>query len=125
MGREELEAGEGVQAEEAIELFVGLQDEAEVAGGEAGGGKVEAYVDGTVGSVNGGIGGSMESFKDSLEQDVAGGGFALELLPTGGGELVLALDGQQELFAAVELEIVFEGFEDGCDPGADGALGNT
>src|SRR5579872_3550349 len=79
------------------------------------------------GEVAGGIGGaeSSEARERGIKEGIAGGGFALEFLPGGGSELVLTLDGEQELLFAGELKIVFEVCEGRCDPRADGALGDT
>jgi hypothetical protein len=60
-----------------------------------------------------------------IEEGGASGGLGLELLPGGNGEGLLTLDGEEELFAAAELLVVFQLGEGGGDPGANGALGDT
>ena len=111
-----------MEAKEAVGLFVGLEDEAEVArGGGAGG---QSHIDRTSRGT-GRIRSGKERLEGGIQEGIASGSFALELLPGGGGDHVLALDGKGELFFAVELEVIFEVGKGSGDPGADGALGDA
>jgi len=112
-----------MEAEEAVGFFVGLQDKTEIAGGGGAGWQVDGDRMGRgIGCLGTGI---EKGIKGGVEEGVASGGLVVELLPGGGGELVLALDGEQDLLLAVELEVVLEIGEGGGYPGADGALGDA
>src|SRR5579859_4678109 len=95
-----------MEAEEAVGFFVGLQDKTEIAGGGGAGWQVDGDRMGRgIGCLGTGI---EKGIKGGVEEGVASGGLVVELLPGGGGELVLALDGEQDLLLAVELEVVLE-----------------